>query len=301
MSLVAINRAAWILHLASAVTMSIVATLPATENRRAYMLTYQYTSWTDQGLEQKYQDAYELDLAWLITSFSALSFFFQFIVDPAVEGLWARFVEAVANSSARVQLYTWVKYDWETRGLRGRPNPMRFVEYAISASLMFICIALLSGIRNAMLVAALAVLTAACMLCGLVAEFLAWRARTDEIRPARPTYQQFAWVAHLAGWVCEIAAYGTVWWSTGVTLASSSNRPPWWVWFIIISQMILFTSFGFVQLLQVAGLFAVDERPGEVDPRPTWHYAEFWYILLSLTAKFLLSWTIYASALMGDD
>lgn len=273
--LVTWNRIAWALHLVSAVTMSIVATLPATENRREYMLTYQYTSWTDQGLVQENKDAYKLDLAWLITSFSALSFVFQLVADP-----WIPF------------------YNWKKRVKDGRPNPLRFIEYSISASLMLICIALLSGIRNAMLVAALGLLTAACMLCGLVAEFLLWRSHTDEMIAQRPTYKYFAWAAHLTGWACMIGAYGTLWWSTGVTLSSASLRPPAWVWGIIISQMVLFMSFGAVQLAQ----FCYDYEGRRQREEPAiYTYAEFWYILLSLTAKFVLAWTIYASALMGDD
>jgi hypothetical protein len=55
-------------------------------------------------------------------------------------------------------------------------NPLRFIEYSFSASIMLISIALLNGVTDINLITSIAVLTAACQLCGLAVEFV------DQIR-----------------------------------------------------------------------------------------------------------------------
>ena len=51
-------------------------------------------------------------------------------------------------------------------------NPLRFVEYSISASIMLISIALINGVTDINLIISIAVLTASCQLCGLVVEYI---------------------------------------------------------------------------------------------------------------------------------
>ena len=51
-------------------------------------------------------------------------------------------------------------------------NPLRFLEYSISASVMLVAIAVLNGVFDINLVASIAVLTCSCQLSGLVVEYL---------------------------------------------------------------------------------------------------------------------------------
>ena len=44
-------------------------------------------------------------------------------------------------------------------------NPLRFIEYSFSASIMLIAIALLNGVTDINLITSIGVLTAACQLC----------------------------------------------------------------------------------------------------------------------------------------
>ena len=47
------------------------------EKRDTFELEYQYTTWNNGTLAQKYVNAYEIRLSWLMFAFSALSFAFQ--------------------------------------------------------------------------------------------------------------------------------------------------------------------------------------------------------------------------------
>jgi hypothetical protein len=91
---------------------------------------------------------YTLSLLWLIFFFHLLSFLFQFGVALKCFG-----------------------YDYVNKVKRG-VNPMRFVEYSISATLMLVCIALVSGIDEHYAIIGIVVLTLITMLLGLVSESL---------------------------------------------------------------------------------------------------------------------------------
>lgn len=251
------NRVAYTLHLVSAVTMIILTSTGVVNDKRdQVMLNYQYTSWENSTLTQKYEDAYSIRISWLIASFSLLSFVFQCAVDIASE--W---YDGVVNDQ--------------------QPNPVRFVEYSLSAPMMFICICVLSGIRNAHLIASLAVLVSVTMWCGLVAEWLL--NRYTQIKDL--AYYRVGLVAHFAGWFTICTAYGIIWASTAVVLTRTKSNPPDYVWAIIITQCVLFLGFGLIQVVQF-----IQQRISKYD--------EPAYIALSLTAKLLLAWLIFASVLV---
>ena len=91
----------------------------------------------------------ELSLFWLIIGFHLLSFGFQIVLNTDTFRDW--YVQNV---------------------LRNGVNPMRFIEYSISASLMVICLALISNILSLYALVGLGIMTAATQLFGLLAECL---------------------------------------------------------------------------------------------------------------------------------
>ena len=95
-----------------------------------------------------------VDLGWLIISFFSLSFFFQGI--------------AALTDFFEYGCCGYKYYDMIQKGL----NPLRFLEYSISASVMLVAIAVLNGVFDINLVASIAVLTCSCQLSGLVVEYL---------------------------------------------------------------------------------------------------------------------------------
>lgn len=183
---------------------------------------------------------YKLSLFWLIVSFHALSFLFQIGI-PVVDYISNRFKLRYGRSCHR----HYVK-DVLDRGV----NSLRFVEYSISASIMLVCLAILSNILKLYSLIGVGVLCTATMLFGLIAEVLfsdnylsadvakriikevpqALVGRAvfnneyivrenpvaSEVMPVYPMdslakdLRRLGWVAHFSGWITMGAAYGGI-------------------------------------------------------------------------------------------
>jgi len=105
---------------------------------------------------------YELSLFWLIVSFHLLSFLFQIGI-PAVDYVANRFRLRYGRSCHK----HYVK-DVLEHGV----NSLRFIEYSVSASIMLVCLAILSNILKLYSLIGVGVLSCATMLFGLIAEVL---------------------------------------------------------------------------------------------------------------------------------
>ena len=164
---------------------------------------------------------YGLDLGWLIIAFHFLSFFFQ-----ALAGV----TDCCKNGCCG--------YKYSAMIESGR-NPLRFVEYSISASIMLICIAFVNGVTDVNLIAAIAVLTACCQLCGLVVEYMEVGSRLK-------------WVLHLTGWIQFLCAYGIITHAFFKSVfAVDGVEPPSFVYAIVFALFALYASFGGVQLTEL--------------------------------------------------
>ena len=183
---IAINIVAAIGHLANVVATFL---LSSKEGRETMYPIYQtYAEWTTrvdacasgQNLNSSYEIirpsdnlplvvtptataiVYKLSLFWLIVSFHMLSFVFQIGI-PVTDFFANRFKLGCGRNCHK----HYVK-DVLERGV----NSLRFVEYSISASIMLVCLAILSNILKLYSLIGVGVLSAATMLFGLVAEVL---------------------------------------------------------------------------------------------------------------------------------
>ena len=196
---------------------------------------------------------YGIDLGWLIISFHLLSFVFQLTA-------------GLTNIFGPVLGYRYIDM------VESNKNPLRFIEYSFSASIMLIAIALLNGVTDINLITSIAVLTAACQLCGLAVEY------TNE--------KKIKWLLHLTGWLQFCWAYGIIGHAFFKSVNSSDGvSPPSFVYVIVIVLFLLYASFGFVQLLELIL---------EINPSTK----EKSYVLLSLTAKLFLGWMIFSNVLL---
>ena len=165
-----------------------------------------------------------LDSGWLIISFHLLSFIFQ-----ALAGITDYWPLTIGD------------FEYKYREMiedNGR-NPLRFIEYSISASIMLICIAFLNGVTDINLIAAIAVLTACCQLCGLVVEYM-----TDE--------QLFwQWGLHFVGWIQFLCAYGIISHAFFKSINAANNGPPDFVYVVVFMLFALYACFGAVQLVEL--------------------------------------------------
>ena len=227
-----------------------------------------------------------ISLHWLVVTFFALSGLFQTV--SAVMGL--------------------------AGGSNASSPTLRFIEYSITSSIMIVAIALQVGIMDAHTLALLATLIWAMMMCSLVCEKgrAAKKILTDVMQSAHHnnkkndgqvySHSEFGesldeydeekkvsgaltkavYITHFIGWaLLSVTFYVII--GTFHGSQKSCDAPgsaPNFVWAIVYSQAVLFSSFLLVQMIEI----------GEA---VHWTQAEMAYILLSFVSKTLLGWLIY--------
>jgi hypothetical protein len=167
---------------------------------------------------------------------------------------------------------TWWRAPYE-RLLQCSQNPFRWAEYSVSASLMTVMIALLSGVMSLHLLLALFGLTMTTMTFGALQELATWRLQG---RPDQKTLLPF-WlgcVPHVFKWSILASFF-----FHGLAVAD----PPEWIWGIIFVQFFTDSTFAVNMWLQQK------ERGRWKD----YVYGEFAYCVLSLVAKQFLAWFNY--------
>lgn len=219
-----------------------------------------------------------LSLLWLIFAFHTLSALFQG---------YAGCSKNYAN-------------DITQRGV----NPLRFIEYSISATIMLVCIALVSGIDEYFALLAVESLTFVTMILGLVAELLFDDTKKDY------RLKQIGWIAHFAGWVTMLAAYGGVILKQYFfSIEKSDEGPPEWVTVVIFAVFGLYNIFGITQFIQLCCKYPVHRacrsecvESGQTDVCGSSLnvFIEMMYVTNSLVTKSLLGWMIIANLVIED-
>ncbi len=163
-------------------------------------------------------------------------------------------------------------YQWYRRNLLRSRNYARWIEYALSSSVMVVLIALLTGIGDVAALGAIFGVNAAMILFGLLMEHYE--------TPGRPRWLSFVFgcLAGAVPWLV-IALYL---WSPGV-----GASPPAFVYGIFFSLFVFFNSFAVNMVLQYR----------QVGKWRDYLYGESVYVFLSLTAKSLLAWQVFAGTL----
>lgn len=164
-------------------------------------------------------------------------------------------------------------YAWYVRNLQHERNDARWIEYALSASLMIVLIGMLTGIGDIAALIALFGVNASMIFFGLIQEHYA--------RPGSGSLLPF-WLGCLVGVVPWVAIGGYL-----VTPGSPTD-PPAFVYGIFISLFLFFNVFALNMWLQYR----------RIGPWRDYLFGEFVYILLSLTVKSALAWQIFASTLV---
>jgi hypothetical protein len=166
-------------------------------------------------------------------------------------------------------------HGWYLRNLgRGR-NPARWWEYSLSASLMVVLIAMLTGISDLAALIGLFGVNAAMIFFGLVME----RANP----PGQPVdWQPFVYgcIAGAVPWIAIAAQIGYS--------ESQAGDVPAFVFGIFVSLFLAFNSFAVNMALHYRGV----GRWRSVE------HTERGYLVLSLTAKSLLAWQVFFPTLV---
>ena len=161
-------------------------------------------------------------------------------------------------------------------GLAKGRNYARWVEYSISSSIMILLIAMLVGISDAAALLALAGVNASMILFGLLQE--------KYEAPGKKVSLISYWFGVIAGAVPWIA----------ITLyliePGVSASPPAFVYGIFFSLFVFFNCFAIVMVLQYK----------KIGKWKDYVYGESTYVLLSLVAKSLLAWQVFAGTLASS-
>jgi Heliorhodopsin len=165
---------------------------------------------------------------------------------------------------------------WYTETLAKQRNDARWIEYSISASLMIVLIAMITGVTDIGALLAIAGVNACMLFFGLVQEAF-----------VKPHRGRVNWMPYIYG--CFAGA--VPWLIIVLQIASAEDRgtgPPLFVYGIIVSLFVCFNSFAVNMVLQYR----------QVGPWKQYIFGEKVYILLSLVAKSLLAWQVFANILI---
>lgn len=153
-------------------------------------------------------------------------------------------------------------------------NKARWVEYSVSASIMMVAIALLVGIYDLMSLIMIFCLTAIMNLMGLVMEI--------HNQTTKKTNWMSFYIGCFAGIVPWVAIAFYMWLG-----ADNGSKAPDFVYWIFVSIFVFFNCFAINMVLQYK----------KIGKWKDYLYGELAYIVLSLVAKSLLAWQVFAGTL----
>lgn len=153
-------------------------------------------------------------------------------------------------------------------------NKARWIEYSISASVTMVAISLLVGIYDAMSLVMVFSLTAIMNLMGLVMEI------------HNQTTQKTNWISYYIGCFAGIVPWLVIAFYFWLA-ADGGSKAPDFVYWIFVSIFIFFSCFAGNMILQYK----------KIGNWKNYIYGEYIYIILSLVAKSLLAWQVFAGTL----
>ena len=226
--------------------------LIASDFSRGITAEYLVFDKASQSLVNTSRTLFDFELAWGIAGFSVLSMLFHMLIATKLNK----------------------RYE---QNLKKGMNPYRWYEYSLSASLMIVLIAILSGVFDLSTLLLMFGVTAIMNLMGLVME-------VHKQSPKLTNWLSY-WIGVLAGalpWIV-IATY---FWASA-TAPGASEGPPTFVYFIWGSLFLFFNCFAINMFLQY-------KKWGRWSD---YLYGERVYVWLSLAAKSALLWQVYVGTL----
>jgi hypothetical protein len=165
-------------------------------------------------------------------------------------------------------------FGWYRDNLLRDRNYARWIEYALSSSVMVVLIAMLTGISDVAALISIFGVNAAMILFGLLVE--------KYETPGEDASLLSYWYGVLAGAVPWIVILIYLW------SPETQNSPPGFVYGIFVSLFVFFNSFAVNMVLQY-------RRVGKWSD---YLYGERVYMLLSLFAKSALAWQVFSGTLI---
>lgn len=179
------------------------------------------------------------------------------------------FLSAIAHFSVSL-LFN----NWYNKNIANSINPARWIEYFFSSSLMIVVIAMLVGIYDISALLPIFFLNGTMILFGWMMEL-----HNQSTEKTNWTSFYFGCIAGIIPWiVIAIYLFGA---------GDSTHNTPDFVYWIYFSIFLFFNCFAVNQVLQYK----------KVGGWRNYLYGEKAYIILSLVAKSLLAWQVFAGTL----
>lgn len=200
-------------------------------------------------------------------------------LDPATRTLfrlqlsWLIVTFFFLSAAAHLFIGTLYRQRYE-RSLHRGTNQVRWIEYSLSASVMMVAIATLVGIYDLSSLVMIFILIATMDLMGLIMEI--------HNQTTSKTNWLSYWIGCLTGLVPWLVIAFYMWLG-----AHEGSKAPTFVYWIFVSIFIFFSCFALNMALQYK----------KVGPWKNYLYGERVYMLLSLIAKSLLAWQVFAGTL----
>jgi len=160
------------------------------------------------------------------------------------------------------------------RDLKRGINKARWIEYAVSASTMMVAISLLVGVYDLSSLVMIFALAAMMNLMGLVMEV------------HNQTTKKTSWLSYVMGCLAGIVPWLVIAFYMWLG-AENGSKAPTFVYWIFVSIFVFFNCFAINMFLQYK----------KIGPWKNYVYGEYAYIILSLVAKSLLAWQVFAGTL----
>lgn len=154
-------------------------------------------------------------------------------------------------------------------------NPTRFYEYALSSSLMIVLIGMLSGLWDLGAIILIFGLNAMMNLFGIMMEY------------HNQYTEKTNWISFIYGSIAGIIPWIVVFLYFFGSVSSGGEGPPTFVYIINPTLFVFFNIFAVNMVLQYK----------KVGPWKDYLFGERVYIILSLAAKSVLAWIIFAGTL----
>lgn len=183
-------------------------------------------------------------------------------------------------------LYFLGRNSWYRSQILSGTNPYRWIEYALSASVMVLILSLTATVQDVYTLTMLVGSTVTIMLIGWAIERSL--VRNDVFLAAG--LEKIAWILQLVVFAVVAAAFvqtiKTV--NKKLTDERATELIPEWVYALLIAELVFFASFGFVSTLQVYKQWN-GARTDFINYERSYHF-------LSLGAKLVLGWLFYFGA-----
>lgn len=180
------------------------------------------------------------------------------------------FISAIAHFAISSQGI----YQWYVNNLKKGANYARWIEYSISSSIMIVIIAMLVGMYDGISLMLMFGLNAMMILFGWVMEL-----HNQSTAKTNWTAYIFGSIAGIIPWIAvALYLFGA---------GGETGHVPTFVYWIFFSIFLFFNVFAINMILQYK----------KIGPWKDYLFGEKMYIVLSLVAKSLLAWQVFAGTL----